>query len=239
MSSGSSFYRATDRQRITQESRDAVREQYSHNYTTLLPRERDAHILDLGCSEGIALEWLMDNGYNNVVGVDSDQVAIAQARERLGGKLSSGQVVCADIKEYLENQEDNSVDRIFMFNVIEHLEKPILLNVLAEVRRSLRPDGTFVAQTGNIENPFNLGLFARDFTHQIPFASNSLRQALLMSRFEAGAVEVRPVRYRTTVRNWPLRVAEHLAGWALKKAALTMRIEIRETSALIYCVARK
>ena len=126
-----------------------------------------------------------------------------------------------------------------MFNVVEHLEKPVLLNVLAQVRRSLRPDGIFMAQTGNIENPFNLGLFARDFTHQIPFASNSLRQALLMGGFDAGAVEVKPVRYKTTVRNWPLRIAEHLAGWSLKKAALAMRIEIRETSSLIYCAARK
>lgn len=48
-----------------------------------------------------------------------------------------------------------------------------------------------------------------------------------------------PVRFWVTWRNWSSHLAEHLIGRALKTAAFAMRMEIRETLSLIYCVARR
>ncbi len=234
-----STYEATNRWRITAASRERAKRLYNHNYSEFLPHDRGARILDLGCSEGIAIEWLLENGYGDVFGVDSDEVAIQEAREMLENQTITAQVDCADMREYLKLQESSSVDTVIMLNVIEHLEKPYLMESLAEIRRLLKPGGAFLAQTGNMENPFNFGLFARDFTHQIPFTVNSLRQALIMSGFEVKSVNIRTVRFETTLRNFPLQIASPVAGWIVKQVAASMRMKIQETEPLIYCVARK
>jgi SAM-dependent methyltransferase len=204
-----------------------------------LPANRRAKIIELGCSEGTILQWLTEQGYGQVIGVDSDDIAIGMGRNRLSGIIARDGLVCMDMLEYVSSQKDSSVDAVLMLNVLEHIEKPRLLKLLPGIRRILRPEGIFLAQTGNMENPLNLGLFARDFTHHVPFTCNSLRQVMVMCGFEGSMVEVRPVKYKTTIRNLPLQILGPLVGFFLKGVALSMRVRIEETAPLIYCVARK
>lgn len=233
-----SYYEAF-RHWTTTDSWKQAKRQYAYNYAAILPQHSTARILDLGCSEGIALEWLVDQGYENIVGVDSDEVAVERARDCLRGRLPEKQIIPADLYEYLREQEDCSVDRIFMFNVVEHLEKSLLLKVFTEVHRLLKPEGALLAQTGNIENPFNLGLFTRDFTHQIPFSTYSLWQATIICGFDPERARVNAVRYKTTLRNWPFQLTSFTLGRAVRGLAFAMRTRIQETSPLIYCVAWK
>jgi hypothetical protein len=125
-----------------------------------------------------------------------------------------------------------------MLNVIEHLQKEYMLSTLREIFRVLRSGGVVIAQTGNIENPFNFGLYARDLTHEIAFSASSLRQAFRMSGFSSD-LSVAPVGYRTTLKNLPVTVTSVVCGAMVRGFAKAMRIRIDETAPLIYAVARK
>jgi len=195
-------------------------------------------IIDLGCSEGMALDWLVGLGYENIIGVDSDSVAIEIARKKLASKLNANHIICDDALSYLQACEDSSADMICMFNVIEHIPKAVILKMMVEIKRVLKHQGVFLAQTGNWENPFNIGLFTRDFTHEVMYTQNSLRQLMLMSGFPKPGVELGGVRYKTTAHNFPLQIIAPISSWLLKAFALSMRMHIRETSALIYCLVK-
>jgi cyclopropane fatty-acyl-phospholipid synthase-like methyltransferase len=216
-----------------------VREHYSFNYGKFLPFSKDASILDLGCSEGLALAWLLDEGFSNVRGVDADHAAIARARRCFEGRIPDGCLVVADILQEVLSQPDNSVDLILLFNVAEHFKKDDFIRLVKQSKRVIRDGGALIVQTLNTENPLNYCLFARDFTHEIPFTPNSLAQAMIMGGFPAEKLLVTPVLYRKTITSLPLTISSMALGALMKAIAFLMRIRMRETAAMIYCVARK
>lgn len=238
---GRHFDALRERRRIKKSIKDLerIKRMYAVNYSKILLPSKTACIVDLGCGNGEALEWLTDLGYRNLYGVDADPVKLRVVRQRLEGLVPPENIVNGDILEFVRACADNSVDIFFMNNIIEHLAKTYILELIPEIIRSLKPGGILVAKTGNMENPFNLGLFARDFTHEVFFAGHSLRRLLTMCGFEANMVEVNPVKPGVTLLNWPLLILSHIMGWILKGVARLMLIQIRETAALIYCVARK
>jgi SAM-dependent methyltransferase len=225
--------------RVTDSDRAHAFRLYKQNYSRYLPISKNSRVVELGCSEGGFLMWLKSQGYMNFFGMDSDPVAIDTAVRRLGETAAEIKCKVSDILDYVKSCESESIDVIFMNNVIEHLDKAYLLELIPEIRRVLMKDGKFIAQTGNIENPFNFGLYARDFTHQIAFTSNSLCQLMMMCGFERENVEAKPIKYPTTVRNLPLQLVYPAMGWMLKKMALLMRIYIHEVAPMIYVVAVK
>jgi 2-polyprenyl-3-methyl-5-hydroxy-6-metoxy-1,4-benzoquinol methylase len=95
-------------------------------------------VLDLGCRDG-ALSRTYAEG-NSLVGVDADREALAEA-EKLGIETR-----WADLDEPLAFEEA-SFDVVVAGELLEHLRDP--RRVVAEVRRVLRPGGTFVASVPN------------------------------------------------------------------------------------------
>jgi SAM-dependent methyltransferase len=95
-------------------------------------------VLDLGCRDG-ALTRAYAAG-NEVVGVDADREALAEA-----AKLDI-ETHWADLDEPLE-LEDDSFDVVVAGELLEHLRDPHRL--VGQVRRVLRPGGTFVASVPN------------------------------------------------------------------------------------------
>jgi SAM-dependent methyltransferase len=95
-------------------------------------------VLDLGCRDG-ALTQAYAAG-NEIVGVDADREALAEA-EKLGIETH-----WADLDEPLPF-DDGSFDVVVAGELLEHLRDP--RRVVAEVRRVLRPGGTFVASVPN------------------------------------------------------------------------------------------
>src|SRR6058998_150856 len=96
------------------------------------------HVLDLGCRDGALTQAYVDG--NEVVGVDADREALAEAA-KLGIETR-----WADLDQPLE-LPDNSFDVVVAGELLEHLRDPQRL--VAEVRRVLRPGGTFVASVPN------------------------------------------------------------------------------------------
>ena len=95
-------------------------------------------VLDLGCRDG-ALTATFAAG-NEVVGVDADREALAEAT-KLGIETH-----WADLDQPLEFA-DGSFDVVVAGELLEHLRDP--QGLVGEIRRVLRPGGTFVASVPN------------------------------------------------------------------------------------------
>jgi SAM-dependent methyltransferase len=130
-------------------------------------------VLDLGCRTGAVTEHFLPG--NEVVGADVDESALERAAER------GIETVWADVEERLPFP-DASFDVVVAGEFLEHVRDPEA--VVAEVRRVLRPDGTFV---GSVPNAFRLQsrlLFLRgrppedDPTHLHMYSPASIRRLL-------------------------------------------------------------
>jgi 2-polyprenyl-3-methyl-5-hydroxy-6-metoxy-1,4-benzoquinol methylase/glycosyltransferase involved in cell wall biosynthesis len=125
---------------------------YARNFAT------GARVLDFGCGSGYGTACLADVA-ESVVGLDISEDALAYARDchqhphltflhddRLGGALP-----------------DRSFDLIVCFEVIEHLDGPMQVELLAGFRRLLAPAGRLLISTPNPQvtalygaNPYHL-----------------------------------------------------------------------------------
>jgi methionine biosynthesis protein MetW len=95
-------------------------------------------VLDLGCRDGALTRAYLDG--NDVVGVDADREALAEAA-KLGIETH-----WADLDQTLDFP-DASFDVVVAGELLEHLRDPRRL--VEEIRRVLRPEGTFVASVPN------------------------------------------------------------------------------------------
>jgi 2-polyprenyl-6-hydroxyphenyl methylase/3-demethylubiquinone-9 3-methyltransferase len=99
-------------------------------------------VLDLGCRSGAVTQHFLEG--NDVTGVDVDPAALERAAER------GIAPVRANAEEALPFADD-SFDAVVAGELLEHVRDPA--DVVSEVRRVLRPGGTFV---GSVPNAFRL-----------------------------------------------------------------------------------
>ncbi len=130
-------------------------------------------VLDLGCRDGaLTREYAAGN---EVVGVDADRDALAEA-EKIGIETH-----WADLDQPLPFG-DGSFDVVVAGELLEHLRDP--RTVVGEVRRVLRPGGTFVASVPNayrLKNRLRFLLGRKpedDPTHLQMFAPHDVRALL-------------------------------------------------------------
>jgi SAM-dependent methyltransferase len=101
---------------------------------------RPARVIDVGCGGGALLERMQAFGWE-VEGVEVDATAVQAARAR-GVKVAQGT---------LEQQvlPSDHFDAVHSSHVLEHLHDPLAL--LREACRILRPGGTLIVATPNVE----------------------------------------------------------------------------------------
>lgn len=150
-------------------------ENYEAEFLRYLPKNKHAKILDLGCGSGFFVEYLLSKGYVNVVGID---VSCEQVEYAISKNLP---VLLADANQFLCNNGD--YDFIFFTDVIEHLKKEEILDFLFNIKKSLASGGLVVLRTGNASSIYGATIRYIDFTHEIAFTENSLRQILLATGF--------------------------------------------------------
>jgi 2-polyprenyl-3-methyl-5-hydroxy-6-metoxy-1,4-benzoquinol methylase len=130
-------------------------------------------VLDLGCRDGALTQAYLEG--NDVVGVDADREALAAAAG-LGIETR-----WTDLDQQLELDEE-SFDVVVAGELLEHLRDPQRL--VAEIRRLLRPGGTFVASVPNAYRLKNRLRFALgrppedDPTHLQMFSAGRVRALL-------------------------------------------------------------
>lgn len=158
------------------------------------PPDRAAAILELGCGYGPLIQIAREAGYTNMTGVDLSSIEVARA-----ASLGIAGVRQGDLMAALAAQADASLDAVVAFDVIEHFRKDEILAFADQVRRTLRTGGRFIVHTCNAESPFGgLGRYG-DFTHEVAFTRDSIRQVLNACGFrDVHCHEDRPVPHGAT-----------------------------------------
>ncbi len=134
-----------------------------------------SNILDLGCGMGIMLDFLRDNKYKNIEGVEvsNEQFEIAKKR---GHK-----VYLEDAFNYLK--KGKKYDVILAMDFFEHFYKDELLNLCELLFESLNEGGCLIIQTPNGEGLMPNRVIYGDLTHLTIFTPNSLTQILRLTGF--------------------------------------------------------
>ena len=170
---------------------------------------RNAPILDVPCGVGYLETYLVRRGFTNIRAVDLSDEQLAIARRRLGERdlAVDGRVefLSADAFELL--QRGVSYQAIAVLDFLEHLPKPEILTMLDLCHRALNPGGLLFLRVSNAENPLWAAAFYRDFTHETPFTSASLRQCLEVTAFE------------------PLKIAYEVVSPAASRSRLATRMK--------------
>jgi FkbM family methyltransferase len=139
-------------------------------YLSLLNASRvTGEILDLGCGRGIWLQHLKESGLP-ATGVEANSHLVAAGRKR------GLEIIHSDVIEHLRQLPEASLQAVTGFHVIEHFEFHDLLQLLAEIRRVLKPGGVVIVET---PNPKNLVVGACNFyadpTHRQPLFPETLQ----------------------------------------------------------------
>jgi 2-polyprenyl-3-methyl-5-hydroxy-6-metoxy-1,4-benzoquinol methylase len=162
-----------------------------HRYLLAMSYVKDMRTLDIACGSGYGTAMLCAAGAKSVTGIDISGDAVDYAMSRYQAP---------DLKYMLGDAQaiplpDGSMDTVVSYETIEHV--PDWRVFLKEVRRVLRPGGTFLVSTPNITvtsygqhppyNPHHLKEFTpEEFVRVLegPFKSVELFSQLLANRFK-------------------------------------------------------
>lgn len=105
-------------------------------------------VLDYGCGTGYGTQRLASSAAQ-IVGIDISEEAIRFAESTYLPAVSEGSTLDYRVVQPIEQAplpfEDGAFDTVLSFQVIEHV--PSVEKYLAEIRRVLKPGGTFVCAT--------------------------------------------------------------------------------------------
>lgn len=116
----------------------------------LVPDIRGGRVLDAGCGSGVNLQWLIDQGAREVVGIDASAKMIEiAAREN----VPNSTLLVVDMSQPLDMLATDSFDLVLSSLVVHYIEDQQAL--FAEIARILRPGGRFVFSTHHPQSDFN------------------------------------------------------------------------------------
>ncbi len=142
------------------------------------PADRECNIVDLGCGSGALVLFLQENGYRNVLGVETSPSQVEFAHQ-----LGLNSIVSGDLVTFLRNSAAEVFDVVIVFDVIEHFCKDEVLEIMDQAYRVLRPGGRLIVHVPNAEGIFGSRIFWSDFTHEMAFTREGLRQLTCASGF--------------------------------------------------------
>ncbi len=186
-----------------------------------LPYFRSAKgvVIDLGCGRGEFLELLGKAGIE-AYGVDLNEAMIALCQSK------NLPVSLANCLGYLEQVEDGSLGGIFASQLVEHLTRQELDQLLGLAARKLRPDAPILLETINPASLIALSSnFFRDPTHVWPLHPDTLRFMMEMRGLRTGETLLRsPFPEAATLRK--VEVSPALpARWRVTLEAINQNID--------------
>ncbi len=181
---------------------------WDYYFQNILPTEKDAKIVDLGCGDGNFVYYLSKRGFENVIGVDVSTELIEHGRS-----MGIDNLFEEDLNSFLMKRKA-SVDVFVIRDVLEHFEPSQVMLILTEVYNCLLPGGYIIIQVPNGEGLYFPSVYFGDFTHSCAFSKSSLMQigrACNFSKIECYQMEPPPINFFGWVRNvfWKYRILKH------------------------------
>jgi 2-polyprenyl-3-methyl-5-hydroxy-6-metoxy-1,4-benzoquinol methylase len=150
---------------------------------TILPADKNATLLDIGCGFGQFLFELKSQGYKNICGVDISNDAIQACIQKGMDVELLGLEKNNSLVEYLKN-EKRSFDFISMMHVLEHTSKKEVINLLALIRTKLSAEGFLYLTVPNAQSNTGCYWAYEDWTHETLFTAGSLLYVLKSAGFK-------------------------------------------------------
>lgn len=159
---------------------------YRRNYTEYLPKNRKNKILVISCGYGYFVNLMQNQGYRDVLGIDSDaeKVKYAQARG----------LNCRTERAFsFLDKTEQCFDVIIAEQEINHLTKNEIALFLKLCRKNLKKDGVLIVHSLNGANPITGSeALAQNVDHYNSFTEYSLRQILHSAGFHQ--IHIVPLR---------------------------------------------
>jgi 2-polyprenyl-3-methyl-5-hydroxy-6-metoxy-1,4-benzoquinol methylase len=185
---------------------------------------RGKRVLEAGCGIGGLLYYLQQSGVENLLGID-----ISKEQLSVASKFVTSRLIECDVSEFLASQNE-SYDYIIMYDLIEHIKKENILPLIGYVYNALAENGTVIIRTPNMGSLVGLHTRYIDFTHEIGFTEESIKQVFFQHPFKEVAVHDAYIgRKRKFIVSLHRRILEKIYN---------LRLSSIVTSNLI-CIAKK
>jgi 2-polyprenyl-3-methyl-5-hydroxy-6-metoxy-1,4-benzoquinol methylase len=159
---------------------------YRSNYLGFLPKDRSASILVISCGPGYLVDVLQAEGYENVLGIDSDPAKIEYAKKR------GLNCIMARAFEFLQESEEN-YDVVIPEQELSHLTHDETLDFLGLCRGRMNPGARLISYTLNGANPLvGAENLAHNIDHFYTVTEYSYKQLLELSGFQN--VSIHPLK---------------------------------------------
>lgn len=170
------FYKS-HRDRSATELKNKHIAQYDHEFETLTASDAAMSVLEIGCGSGNFLRYLRHKNYKSFVGVDmDDQLADALS------DLSDAEIYLDDVSETLETHlSGRTFDRIVLFDVLEHIDLPMLRELMKTLHSHIAPGGKVLIRVPNVESPWGLKMQFGTFDHVTPLGPGRLAELAIMT----------------------------------------------------------
>ncbi|MCK5240865.1 class I SAM-dependent methyltransferase [bacterium] len=167
---------------LSKEEYDFHSKLYAKTFLKHMPKDKNAVIMDVACGAGHFMYFLKKEGYQNVVGID-----ISSEQLELAKQMDVRSVKEEDLFTYLP-QHSGQYDMILGNDIIEHLNKDEVLQLLDAMFTALKPGGKILISTENAASLFGASRVFIDFTHEQGFTPISLNQVLRVCGFDEVSV---------------------------------------------------
>ena len=197
-----------------------LEEQTLHNkreLVHLLPENKDAKIVDLGCGFGTFIKPAINAGYVNISGYD-----ISEEQVKIAHKLGLKNIHCMSIEDYFA--KGDKVDVLMGLDIIEHFTKDELIDFLTQAKSCLNPGGKIILRTPNMDAPQTSVYAFGDISHETFLNKSSALQVMRSIGFNN--IDVRGGLIRN--QNPVLEVIRKIGWW---KYTMFKKI-------ILFCTAR-
>lgn len=166
---------------ITQGDRDyeITSAGYGEWFHDCLPENKQSRILDVGCGDGKFLFFLQNKGYRNIEGLEISPQQAAEARKHIKCPIHLVDDTLAFFQEH-----ESCYQMIVLNDVLEHIPKGKTVNFLKNILNALEPKGAVVINVPALATVTSIYCRYNDFTHEVIFTEQSLKQVLLLAGFQ-------------------------------------------------------
>lgn len=211
---------------------------FKKNYLKYMPKDKSAKVLELGTGMGQFYQFCMKYGYTNYEGVDLSTEEIKYVKDNICEDIIIHQ---ENILDYIKGIEDEEFDVVVCNDVIEHLYKDEICELLLGVRRTLKKNGVFLIKTPNMANPImsTSGRYIA-FDHEIGMMETSMREILKATGYSSIRIIGTNIYVIAPIIDqiaWLLSKVINFALWVL--SALYGRTSIKIFEKDILAIAKK
>src|ERR1700735_448478 len=156
---------------------------YRANSLRHIPADRASKILVISCGPGYLVDLLVQCGYRNVLGIDSDAAKVEHALRR---KLPCE---VAEVFPFLSQHQSGEYDCIIPEQELNHLTLDETIAFLQLCRVALRPGGRVIVYAMNGANPL---VGSENLAHNIDHFYNLTEYSIAQILQLAGFTHIKP-----------------------------------------------